>query len=208
MICGVVLAGGLGTRIGGEKAGRLLGGKPLTQWTVDALQRVTERIVLTLAPDQPAPLIKARVPAFACEDLLPARGPLTGIYTGLISSGAEAIVAAPCDAPFINPDVLELLLARRHGCDAVIAEVRGRLEPALGVYDRTCVPAIIEALNGDDYSMQGFLSRVRPSIVREEEIRKVDPSLRSFFNVNTAADLSRAESMIGAFIAAGPLAAR
>jgi molybdopterin-guanine dinucleotide biosynthesis protein A len=202
VVSGVILAGGLGSRIGGDKAGRLLAGRPLVQWVVDALQQVCDDIVVTVAPDQEPPVIRSRVPAIACVDLLPARGPLSGIYTGLASSPSGVVLTAPCDAPFIEPALLELLLAQRNGWDAVIPQAGGKLQTVIGVYARSCMPALIDALNGDDHSVTAFLSRIQARIVTEAEVRRVDPGLRSLFNVNRIADLCRAESMV-AVLAAG-----
>jgi molybdopterin-guanine dinucleotide biosynthesis protein A len=196
MISGVILAGGSGTRIGGDKASRLLGGRPLAQWTVDALERVAGEIIIAVAPGQPAPPIRARVPAVACFDLLPARGPLTGIYTGLEASHGDSILVAPCDTPFLEPALLELLVDHARGFDAAVPEANGRIHATIGVYARTCLPALVEALNGENLSLQAFLARVRTRIVRERDVRAADPGLRSFFNVNRLADLCRAESMI------------
>lgn len=196
MIEGVLLAGGMGTRIGGKKPDRLLGGRTLLQRALDALQQVAPHIILSIAPGQEHPVLDARVPVILCEDLLPSRGPLTGIYTGLQSSDAEAVLVVPCDAPFLDPAVLRMLLARRHGFDAVVPETGGRLHPAVGVYARSCLPPLVDALNSDNLSIRGLLANLRVDIVPEEDLRALDRQLRTFFNVNTAADLRRAAAML------------
>ena len=201
MVTGVILAGGSGSRIGGDKASRLLGGRPLAQWAADALDRVADEIIVAIAPDQTPPAIRSRVPAYACFDLLPARGPLTGIYTGLDAARGDCIVVVPCDAPFVEPALLSLLLERRRGWDCVVPEADGILHPTIGVYARSCLPTMIEALNGDSLSIRAFLSRARTLVVPEADLRVVDPELRSFFNVNRLADLCRAEAMIATLAA-------
>jgi len=198
VIEGVLLAGGMGKRIGGRKPERTLGGRSLLQRSIDALQQVTPRIMVSIAPGQEHPEIDARVPVILCEDLLPSRGPLTGIYTGLQSSAAEAVLVVPCDAPFLEPALLKMLLGRRHGWDAVVPETGGQLHPAVGVYARSCLPALVDALNSENLSIRGLLARVRADIVPEDDLRAVDPALRTFFNVNTAADLRRAAAMLDA----------
>jgi molybdopterin-guanine dinucleotide biosynthesis protein A len=201
MISGAVLAGGTGSRIGGAKPSRLLGGRTLAQWALDGVQRAAPMVMFAVAPDETPPDLDARVPVIVCEDLLPGRGPLAGIYTALRCSGADAVVVVPCDAPFVEPALLELLLAQRQGWDAVVPEAGGRLQTAFGVYTGRCLPALIEALNGGDLSVHALLSRLRVRVVPEADVRAVDPELRSFFNVNTEADLCRAESMIAALAA-------
>lgn len=203
MITGVILAGGEGKRIGGDKPARRLCGRPMIEWAIDSLQQVVSSIVVAVAPDQVLPQVRVRVPLIVCEDLLPGRGPMTGVYTGLTTSGADGVLAVPCDAPFITPAVLQLLLDQRHGYDAAIPRVAGRLQPAIAVYNRTMLPLLIDALNRDDFSLGHLLARVNARIVPDAAVREVDPCLRSFFNVNSVADLGRAESMVAAQAAGG-----
>jgi len=196
MIYGTLLAGGAGKRMGGNKPDRLLGGRPLAQWALDSLQQVAQGVILSVAPDQVPPRLETRVPVLVCEDLLPNRGPLAGIYSALRTSEADTIIAVPCDAPFVEPTLLRLLLDERHGWDAVVPELDAVPQVQIGVYNRSALPALIEALNGPELSVRGLLQRLRVRFIPEHDVRVVDPSLRSFFNVNTVADLGRAESMV------------
>lgn len=191
MIAGLILAGGRGVRIGGNKPGVMLAGKPLLHWSMRALQQVVPHIVVAIAPGQELPHVCTKVPVTVCEDLLPGRGPLTGVFTGLRCSEAERILVAPCDAPLVQPDVLRMLLARRSRVDAVIPRVNGRLETAFGVYAESALPVLTEALNSDDLSMRSLVSRLDVEIVEEDELRAVDPDLLTFMNVNTHDDLER-----------------
>ncbi|MHB8375860.1 MAG: molybdenum cofactor guanylyltransferase [Dehalococcoidia bacterium] len=195
MTTGVVLAGGAGWRIGGDKPSVVVAGRPLLQWVVDALEPVVSRIVLTIAPGQVLPPVETTLPVVVCEDLLPARGPLTGIYTGLSCARAPEVLVVPCDAPLIRPALLQLLLSHT-GFGAVVPEANGRLEAAFGVWSLRSTSAIVGALNGEQLSVRALLRQVDARIVGEDELRAVDPDLRSFCNVNTPGDVACVENLL------------
>jgi molybdopterin-guanine dinucleotide biosynthesis protein A len=194
MVTGLILAGGLGRRIGGEKAAAEPVAR-LLQWVV-SVEQVVSGLVFSVAPDQALPRIPCRVPALVCEDLLPARGPLTGIFSGLKASPTNHVIVVPCDAPFVQPDVLGLLLSLRHGFDAVVPVVGGRREPLIAVYAQSCVTPMEIALNSGDWSLQTLLRELNVRYVDEDELRTVDPHLRSFVNVNTPAELEAANNAL------------
>ncbi len=61
------------------------------------------------------------------------------------------------------------------------------------VYKKTCLPAMAWQLERDLLKIQGLFRKVRVKTVAEADLRKVDPELNSFFNVNTPEDLIQAE---------------
>jgi molybdopterin-guanine dinucleotide biosynthesis protein A len=194
----LVLAGGRGLRIGGNKAATKLDGMPLLQWVIDAVQPLADRVVLSIAPEQVLPTLRCRLPTLVCEDLLPGRGPLGGILSGMQAAGGAHAFTAPCDAPFLQRDLLELLWSARNGYDAVVPVVGGRPQPLVAVYGRSCITPIELALNGADYSMRRLLRDLAVRYVPEDDVRRADPELLSFNNVNTRTALARAERAIAA----------
>jgi molybdopterin-guanine dinucleotide biosynthesis protein A len=83
------------------------------------------------------------------------------------------------------------------GHDAVVPDVDGHLQPMLAVYRvAPCRAAIRAALARGDRRMISFLDDLRTRQISEDELRAVDPALRSFFNVNTPADLDTARSLL------------
>jgi len=195
MTTAVVLAGGAGSRIGGDKPSVLVGGRPLLQRTLDALEHVVTRAVLTVAPGQRLPDVDTRLQLVVCEDLLPARGPLTGIFTGLNCARTSEVLVVPCDAPLMRHEMLAFLL--EHGGDTpAVPEALGRLQPTFGVWSQRAASAIVGALNSDELSVRAILDQVHARIIPEDALRAVDPDLRSFVNVNTRDDVARIEAML------------
>jgi molybdopterin-guanine dinucleotide biosynthesis protein A len=179
MPTGVVLAGGL-HHANENSPGALVDGRSPLQRVLDALASVVDDVVITTGPDQPLPFVRCDLPVVVCEDLLPHRGPLTGIFTGLQCARSEYALVVPCDTPFIQPGLLRDLLASRHGYDAAVPVLAGHLRPLPGVYRNTCVPALARALNGEDLSVTAFLRDLRACLLDEERVRHADPGLRSF----------------------------
>lgn len=196
MATALVLAGGRGVRIGGNKAAVELGGAPLLQWVVDAVETVADTIMFSIAPEQQLPPVRCRARAFLCEDLLPGRGPLTGIFSGLQATEDEHVLVVPCDAPFLQPELLKMLWSYRHRYDAVVPVVDDHYQTLVAVYGRSCITPMEIALNSGDLSMRSVLSGLDVRYVSERELRAADPELRSFRNVNSTAELAEAEKAL------------
>lgn len=187
---GIVLAGGKSTRLGQDKALlQMDGGLPLVALVVERLRPLVGDVVVVA--DDGARL--GRLPARIVPDVFPGAGPLGGIYSGLAASERERALVVACDMPFLCPRLLSYLLGVSGGYDVVLPRwADGHLEPLHAVYSQTCREAFRRQLGARRFSAIGYLDQVRVRYVDEAEMRKVDRELRSFFNVNTPADLSRA----------------
>jgi molybdopterin-guanine dinucleotide biosynthesis protein A len=130
---GVILAGGLGRRMGGAKANRDLNGRPLAAYPAGALALVCERVAIVAKRDSELPALDG---VERWDEPDEPRHPLTGIVCGLERAGAPVLICA-ADMPFVTADAcVELIEAR------AIATSGGRLQPLLGVYDDEWLPAL------------------------------------------------------------------
>ncbi len=111
-VTGVIQAGGRSTRMGGRpKALMDLGGCRIIERVLVALTAVVDDVLLvTNTPELYAFL---ELPMVA--DVYPDRGSLGGIYSGLKAASGEAAFTIACDMPFLHPDVVRLVVARRPG---------------------------------------------------------------------------------------------
>jgi len=193
-VTGIVLAGGRSTRFGSDKASALLLGRPLLQWTVDALACVADEVVVVAANGQNLPGFTCARPARIVRDLYLERGPLAGIVTGLSASANPLCLVLACDMPAARAEVLAALLAAIEGFDAACPEIQGDLQPLFAVYRRdSCLPAFREALESGRSAVRAGLDRVRMRTVDGAELRRHDAALLSFRGSNTRAELSRLE---------------
>ena len=91
--------------------------------------------------------------------------------------------------------LLRYMIGLAEGVDLVTLRLGKLVEPLHAVYARDCLPAIEAMLAAGELSVNKLFSRVRVRYVETEEIDRFDPEHLSFFNINTAADLSRASGI-------------
>jgi molybdenum cofactor guanylyltransferase len=89
-----VLAGGLSSRMGSDKAGMRIGGKSM----LTHIRRAVEPLGLSFR------VIR--------RDAVPRCGPLGGVLTALRKTRFEAILFLSCDMPFVSVRILEQILAK------------------------------------------------------------------------------------------------
>jgi molybdopterin-guanine dinucleotide biosynthesis protein A len=191
---GIILAGGKNLRLGTSKALVSIGGKTVIERIVERLAPITDELVIVVSDarhDLP-PLSQARI----VPDIRPGKGPLGGIYTGLSNCRNESAVTVACDMPFLSASLFKHMLEIVTDYDAVVPRTNESLfEPLHAVYGRTCLPVIKRHLDATDLSLRSFLAEIRVRYIDEEECRRYDPNLMSFFNMNRPADLELAQKI-------------
>lgn len=192
---GAVLAGGRGRRMGGDKVSLEIGGQTLVRRAVDTLRLTGLDIALVLRLHQPVPLTAHTVAVV--RDKIEDAGPLGGLHALLGWLSVEWALVMPCDQPFVAPELLRELLAQANeDVDAVVGRSADVVEPLPGVYRRTCLPAVEEALARGERSLRELLASLRVHAVPAKTLCRWDPDLLSYLNVNTPADLERARSVV------------
>ena len=182
---GIILAGGKSSRFKSNKAMAEISSQRLIDRIIDVLAEVLSEIILvTNTPDQYKILGVRTV-----MDIIPGKGPLSGMHAGLISSPCDLNYITACDMPFINKNILHYLLEQTSVCDdAVVPIVMGYPEPLAAVYRKTCIKPIEDALINNQYQVKSFFPHIRIKYIAEKEIQQFGGQ-RSFFNINTRDDL-------------------
>ncbi len=193
MVTGLILAGGASRRMGRNKALLSLGGRPLIQRVVDALQGVSDEVLIIA--NQPEPYAFLHLPII--PDVQPGYGPLMGLYSGLQAARGELALLVAVDMPFLAPEFLRFLLAQaqEHDADVVIPEAEGKLHPLCAVYRRaTCLPAVEAAIARGQRRLIAFHPQVRVRRIPKSTLRTFSPDLRVLMNVNTPEELEQARA--------------
>lgn len=192
----LILAGGMGRRLGyREKALIDINGKTLIALIIERLEKVVDSIIISVRDRAQGELLKAalsREYRFAC-DIHKNTGPMSGILSGLSSCEDEYCFIAACDMPFINENVVRLLFRRSENFDAAIPRWEdGFLEPLHAVY--RCVPMIHEtkkAIERGETIILAPVFKMKVNYVPMDDVRKLDPDLRTFININTNDDIQK-----------------
>ncbi len=189
-VTSIVLAGGKNLRLGRYKALETVCGKTLIERVVERLRLLTDRILIVTSQEQP-PLTVTGVEVLV--DVYPAKGPLGGIYTGLLASRSLYSVVAACDMPFLNTELLRYMIELSPDFDIVIPRLGEEMvEPLHAIYSRNCLDNMKTQLERNQLRINSLLNAVRVRYVERAECQRFDPQLLSFFNINYQSDLDRA----------------
>jgi molybdopterin-guanine dinucleotide biosynthesis protein A len=202
-VAAIVLAGGAGRRLGarpaGGKAALEAGGRTFLDRVVAAVTAEAARVIVVAAPGQPLP--ELATPVEIVRDTAAGSGPLAALRDGLVALAAagrepRAGVVVACDAPFVRPAVLRLLVRRLEepGAWWVVPEIDGEPQVLCSAFAPAAVAALVEArLAAGARDVRGLLAAAAGHVVRigAAEIAAVDPGLESFLDVDTPEDLDR-----------------
>jgi len=182
-VVGVVLAGGRSSRFGRDKALLEIGGETLLQRTVATLRAACGDVLIVGPPERGIQAPGTPV----LQDERPGVGPLGGIATALRARPGAAALVVAVDMPFLNLALLKQLVALSVDADVVLPVVDGRGQQLHAVYGQRCLAEIDAQIATGDYKIDRFFSNIRVRRVEEAELRRFDPMLRAFQNVNTPA---------------------
>jgi molybdopterin-guanine dinucleotide biosynthesis protein A len=201
---GSVLAGGKSRRFGRNKAVEILEGERLIERQVRILRSLFPEVMIV--SNTPELYLDLNVTTVA--DVVPGRGPLGGIYTGLLFAQGDSIFVSACDMPFLQLPVIRRMVDLFPGHDVVVPRLGEYLEPLHGIYSPRCLPHIKRMLDREELQVIRFFPSLKVAYLDEEDIRRLDPAGLSFFNINTPEDLERAMEILSAEGKAEPPLAR
>jgi molybdopterin-guanine dinucleotide biosynthesis protein A len=191
---GVIMAGGSATRFSGSHKGLLpVGGRRIIDRVADALTpSCNQLLIIANHPSARDWLPGARVR----PDVYEGAAGLGGIHAALARSGTNVIIVA-WDMPFVPASLISSLRDAGADADAVLPASSSRhgLEPLCAFYSQACLPPIEVALASGAKMPIAFHEDVRLRVLSQAEVsRHGDPEV-IFMNVNTPADLLRAEEI-------------
>ncbi len=187
-ITGAILAGGKSSRMGRNKALLEFHGVRLIDRVASLLHSLFPEVLL-IAND-PHPYLHLGLPII--PDAFPESGSLGGIYTALQAAEASHVFCVACDMPFLSSEVIEALAALAQEADVIIPESGGELHTLHAIYAKTCLPFMRRCIESKRLKIVGFFPEVRVKVVSEDLLRRLDPDLTCFINVNTPEEFATA----------------
>lgn len=199
-VAGIILAGGRSRRMGRDKALLSVPGEtPLTfvEHLASRLSALCTQVLLVARDERSG---KEYLSASHSQnwrvvyDRMPDQGPLMGLYSGLQAMTSSHALVLAVDLPCVQPALLAWLCAFPLTDEALIPRVQGIPQVLLARYPRAILPAIEECLQVGRQDPRALLEKTPVRFLEEEQVREVDPELRSFVNVNTPEDFERVNS--------------
>lgn len=182
-LSGAILAGGRSSRYGKDKSLLEIAGKRVLKHIFDVLGQFPFRdLAVITAPGKTAGWPERIVTLFDDHKEL---GPIGGITTALRHLSGGVLVTA-CDMPFISAPLVEWLLGHYDPqADAIIPRHSGGIEPLFGIYGKSFLPALEEAIRTGRYALHFLFDDARVHFVEVPARFSVE---RDFANINTLED--------------------
>ena len=189
---GIILAGGKSRRMGRDKAFIDAGGVPLFERVYSVFREIFSEIIIVANDGRPFEKYEGRIE----NDIISNKGALGGLYTGLFHSSSYHAFCSACDMPLLNPQLIKYISDERDAYDVIIPRTRDGLHPLHAIYSKNCLRPMRQLLERGDLKIINFFNRVRVRFIEETEIRKVDPHMRSFLNVNTREEMEMIRNIL------------
>ncbi len=197
-ILGVLLAGGLSRRMGGDdKSLRAVAGRAMLDRVIDRIRPQLDMLLLNANGD-PARFAEWSLPV-AADTISGHAGPLAGVLTGMEwaaahAPGCEWVVTVPTDAPFLPADLVARLRAATGEADAdmACAASGGRPHPVCGLWPVRLAGDLRRAMTKEGLRKVDLWTARYRLVQVDWPADPVDP----FFNANTPEDLAEAERLL------------
>jgi molybdopterin-guanine dinucleotide biosynthesis protein A len=179
---GVVLAGGKGRRLGGDKAIVELEGRALVHYPLEALHEVCDDVVVVAKRDTILPPLSGIADLWIEPDA--PRHPLVGVSHALRLAAGRPIMVVPVDLPLMDAATLRAIMTAELGDAAVVVpRVHGLLQPLCALYTPRALPGLADF---DDDART-------TEVVEALGVRVLDGlDETAFYNVNAPEDLLQA----------------
>ncbi len=184
-ITGVVLAGGLGRRMGGvDKGLQELRGKPMVQWVLERFAPQVDEVVINANQNA------ARYAGFGHrvvpDDIAGFAGPLAGLHAGLKAASHDLVATVPCDSPFLPMDLVKKLSNALGENDLAVAKTGTQPHPVFVLTKKSIVRSLETFLACGGRKIDAWYASLRVVEVG------FDDQAEAFRNINTREELKGA----------------
>jgi molybdopterin-guanine dinucleotide biosynthesis protein A len=199
-ISNIILAGGLSSRMGTNKAELKIGEHTVIERIIKEFEQTTnESIIVTNNPS-----CYNSFDWKCVSDIYLQKGPLGGIHAGLLSSSNEINFVISCDMPFPNAKLLTKMLEHIHCNDIVVPVINEKLHPLFGLYKKSILTELINCLEKDNLRVRKLYEKLSTYYITEKELytkSELEKGIYEidFFNMNTMNDYSKAKSLYSEF---------
>jgi molybdopterin-guanine dinucleotide biosynthesis protein A len=182
----VILAGGGSRRMGSDKLKLTLNGSTLLESAVARFSAGFDRVLVSVAsPDARAGEGFETVP-----DIVPGRGPLSGLHAALTRADETPVFLVAGDMPFAEPRAALRLMELCADHEICVIDNAGRIEPLFGAYRKTLLPRVTLALRERRLGMTELLASSDTLYVPRAELGELWNE-RLLVNINRPCDYEK-----------------
>ncbi|MEP7328798.1 MAG: molybdenum cofactor guanylyltransferase MobA [Betaproteobacteria bacterium] len=186
-ITGIVLAGGMGRRMGGVDKGLVpLEGRPMVAHVLARLVPQVGRVIINANQNLER---YAALGHLVCPDAIGGfAGPLAGLHAGLTQASTPCVITVPCDSPFLPLDLVTRLAdgMARHDAQIAVAKTFAQPHPVFALVRRAVLPHLAQFLGAGGRKIDAWYATLALIEVA------FDDEADAFRNINTAEELAAA----------------
>ena len=189
-ISGIVLAGGLGRRMGGvDKGLQLLHGKPMIEHVLDRLRPQVGEIIINA--NQNLDRYQSFGHRVVSDAIGGFAGPLAGLHAGLQAITSPLAVTVPCDSPFLPADLVARLHDRLGANDLAVAKTGDQAHPVFALVRQSVAGNLQTFLASGGRKIDAWYAALKVVEVT------FDDEADAFRNINTIEELKGSEQFSG-----------
>jgi len=184
--------------MGQDKGSMSLNGRPMILYILKTISHFADEIVLILRDDKQSDEYKKlfknqilinNINIKIFTDTVKDQGPLGGIFSGLQHVVSNQAMVLPCDSPFVSEFFIKrmLELSKSTAYEAFVPKWSdGRLEPLHSIYKKDTQDIIQKLLEEDILDVKSYINKLNVKFI---DVESLDPTGRSFFNINQNKDI-------------------
>lgn len=184
-ITGIILSGGKSIRMGQDKAFIKINGITIIQRIYNVFKKLFEEIIIVT--NDKAPFLGFDAKIFS--DLIPKKGVLGGLYTGLFFSSFQYSFCVACDMPFLNELLIRFLIQNIENYDVIVPYTMDGFHPLHAIYSKNCLEPTKRIIHENKFKIIDLYPLVNVKIIDEKDFIFLDPMRESFININTPEEL-------------------
>ena len=182
-VTGIILAGGMGRRMGGVDKGLVpLHGRPLVAHVLERLRPQVDAILINANRELETyrgfgyPVVSDAITGFA--------GPLAGLHCGMKAAATEFVVTVPCDSPFLPEDLVSRLANAITTADLAVARTGDQPHPVFCLCRTSLLPDLTRFLENGGRKIDAWYAGLNTVEVN------FDDEAPAFANINTPEELT------------------
>ena len=188
LITGVILAGGLGRRMGGvDKGLRALHGRAMVATVIDRFAPQVSELLINA--NQNAATYAAFGYRVVADVIGGYAGPLAGLHAALTAATHPLVATAPCDSPFLPLDVVSRLYTamQAEGAQLAVAKTGDQAHPVFCLCERSLLPHLSEFLTAGGRKIDSWYASLKIVEVGFDDVAE------AFSNINSLQELAAFE---------------
>jgi molybdopterin-guanine dinucleotide biosynthesis protein A len=155
---GIVMMGGMSSRMGTEKASLLWQGQPMYRHCYQLLSGICKDVFLS-AGQHPSVIAESNLPVI--YDFAAGEGPMTGLIS-CFRQTRDALLVLPVDMPLLGKKELQVLIETHtsaRGCTAFYDAQAGVYEPLFSIWEPHMLALLEEEYAIGGRSLQAFMKQ-------------------------------------------------